>query len=51
MIKDLIKKISGTYPHNVEGKPLYHDIQRTLAACEFKLGNSNTALNCLNTTL
>lgn len=35
----------------MEGKPLYHDIYRTLAACEFKQGRHNDALHKLNETL
>jgi predicted Zn-dependent protease len=47
----LISKISTFYKHNMEGKPLYHDIYRSLASCQFKLKRPKDALNSLNTTL
>lgn len=51
MLTGLITNVSSTYKYTLEGKPLYHDIYRSLAACEFKQGFPNDALAKLNTTL
>ena len=50
-LKKLVGNTSSTYTHNFEGKPLYHDITRTMAACEFKAGRPKAALEALNQTL
>ena len=50
MLADLITNISSTYDYTLEGQPIYHDIYRSLAACEFRLKRPNEALNKLNTT-
>ena len=49
-IRDRITTISSIYDYRLEGKPIYHDIYRSLAACEFKLGRSGPALSKLNET-
>ena len=51
ILSGLITKVNKTYSYQMEGKPLYHDIYRTLAACEFKQGRHNDALHKLNETL
>lgn len=33
MLTGLITNVSSTYKYTLEGKPLYHDIYRSLAAC------------------
>ena len=33
MLTGLITNVSFTYKYTLEGKPLYHDIYRSLAAC------------------
>ena len=50
MLGNLLIAIGKVYTHNLEGKPLYHDVYRTLAACQFKLGRPTEALQSLNTT-
>lgn len=51
LLVKLLGRITEVYKHNLEGKPLYHDIYRTMAACQFKLGYPGDALSSLNTTL
>ena len=50
LLAHLITDISSLYDYKLEGKAIYHDIYRSLAACEFKLGRTNDALTKLNTT-
>lgn len=49
-LQKLLFAIGKAYEHNLEGKPIYHDVYRTLAACQFKLGRAPDALHSLNTT-
>ena len=53
--KELLKKLQSDieriYKYKMEGKALYHDVRRTMAACDFKLNFPSDALNNLNETL
>ena len=51
LIKNLLQDIEKAYSFNFEGKPLVHDIYRSMAACQSKMGLHKDALETLNTTL
>ena len=48
MLNKLITEVSSLYDYKLEGKAIYHDIYRSLAACEFKMGRTGEALTKLN---
>ena len=48
MSQKLLNDISNTYGYRTEGKALYHDVKRTMAACFYKLNLPSDALNSLN---
>jgi hypothetical protein len=43
--------VTASYPYNLEGKPVIHDIYRCIATCKSKLGNHSEALGLLKNTL
>lgn len=51
LLQKLITNVSGTYTYSLEGKPLVHDIYRTMAAVQSKLGRYGDALKTLSNTL
>lgn len=51
MLGDLKNEVSALYNDSFEGKPLVHDIYRSLATCKSKLGNHSDALSLLKDTL
>ncbi len=50
MLRNLITSASSIYKHNLEGKPIVHDIYRSLAASQSKQGRHDEALKLLNET-
>jgi hypothetical protein len=51
MLGELVTAVSKTYKYALEGKPLVHDIYRTQATVQSKLGRHDAALKALNSTL
>jgi hypothetical protein len=51
MTSELLGEVTSSYPYNLEGKPLVHDIYRSIATCQSKLGRHGEALGLLKSTL
>ena len=51
MLNELQTEVTNSYPYNFEGKPLVHDIYRSRATCQSKLGRHGEALELLKGTL
>lgn len=51
MLGELVTSVSKAYLYTLEGKPLIHDIYRTQATVQSKLGRHEAALKTLNSTL
>lgn len=51
MLNELQTLITTAYPNNLEGKSVVHDIYRSRATCQSKLGRHGEALELLKSTL
>jgi hypothetical protein len=51
MLNQLQSEVSLSFPFSLEGKPLVHDIYRSRATCQSKLGRHVEALDLLKNTL
>ncbi len=38
MLNELQGEVTASYPYSLEGKPVVHDIYRSRATCQSKLG-------------
>lgn len=51
MLNELKQEVTTAFPKNLEGKPLVHDLYRSIATVKSKLGKHSEALSLLKDTL